>query len=288
MKKITAVLLIALLLFAALLPAAFASTDSQTVPALDADGDGVVTIADAAAYLRAREPVKAFRVLWDIVFPPAPAVRHITQDEAAAMMARDDGHVIVDVRRQDEYDAGHIPGAVLVPNETIGTGQPDALPDLDAVLLIYCRSGVRARDAAQKLAAIGYSQVYEFGGILDWTGDIVTEEKAMQMMIDGTAVPVTWEDNASVAALKELLPLTVQMSMYGGFEQVGPLGGSLPRDDERTTTASGDIVLYSGDQIVIFYGSNTWAYTRLGRIELPEPEMEALLSNGDVTVTITG
>ena len=99
----------------------------------------------------------------------------ISQDEAREMMARDDGHVIVDVRRQDEYDAGHLPGAILVPNESIGTEPPEALPDLNQILLVYCRSGRRSKEAAQKLFDIGYTNVYEFGGITDWTGDIVTE-----------------------------------------------------------------------------------------------------------------
>ena len=84
----------------------------------------------------------------------------------------------------------------------------------------------------------------------------------------------------------ELLPLTIHMSMYGGFEQVGPIGRTIVRDDAQTTTASGDIVLYSGNQIVIFYGSNAWAYTRLGHVDLPTDEMERLLGNGDVTIAI--
>jgi hypothetical protein len=76
--------------------------------------------------------------------------------------------------------------------------------------------------------------------------------------------------------------------MYGGFEQVGSIGQSLPRSDTQTTTASGDIVLYSGDQLVVFYGSNTWAYTRLGKIVDKTPEeMEELLGNGDVTITLS-
>ena len=118
----------------------------------------------------------------------------------------------------------------------------------------------------------------------------------MQMMIGDTPVTVAWEDNASVEALKVLaegmLPdaegLTIEMSMYGGFEQVGSIGQSLPRDDQQTTTTSGDIVLYSGDQLVVFYGSNSWAYTRLGHITDQTPEqMKALLGNGDVTVTLS-
>ena len=102
--------------------------------------------------------------------------RQIDQITAEQMMERDDGHVIVDVRRKDEYDAGHIPGAILIPNEDIGTEQPALLPDLDQIILIYCRSGNRSKEAAQKLFDMGYTHVYEFGGINTWTGEIVTEE----------------------------------------------------------------------------------------------------------------
>lgn len=101
----------------------------------------------------------------------------ISQEEAKEMMAQDDGHVIVDVRRQDEYDAGHIPGAILIPNESIDTEQPEELPDLNQVILIYCRSGNRSKQAAQKLADMGYTNIYEFGGINDWTGEIVMTEE---------------------------------------------------------------------------------------------------------------
>ena len=102
----------------------------------------------------------------------APVYTQISQETAKEMMAEDDGHIIVDVRRQDEYDEGHIPGAVLIPNESIGTEMPEELPDLDQIILIYCRSGNRSKQAAQKLADIGYTNVYEFGGIMDWTGPI--------------------------------------------------------------------------------------------------------------------
>ena len=109
------------------------------------------------------------------------AFTQITQDEAAEMMKRDDGHVVVDVRRQDEYDAGHIPGAILIPNESIETERPKALPDLDQIILIYCRSGNRSKQAAQKLADMGYNRLYEFGGINTWTGEIVTGENTMEI-----------------------------------------------------------------------------------------------------------
>lgn len=100
--------------------------------------------------------------------------QQITQEKAKEMMQADDGHIIVDVRRQDEYDSGHIPGAILIPNESIGTEQPKELPDLDQVILIYCRSGRRSKEASQKLADMGYTNIYEFGGIIDWIGEVVT------------------------------------------------------------------------------------------------------------------
>lgn len=101
--------------------------------------------------------------------------RQISQEEAKEMMTIDDGHVIVDVRREDEYAEGHIPGAILIPNESIGSERPEQLPDSDQIILIYCRSGNRSKQAAVKLVDLGYTNIYEFGGILDWTGDVVTE-----------------------------------------------------------------------------------------------------------------
>ena len=99
----------------------------------------------------------------------------IDQEKAKEMMAVNDGHVIVDVRRADEYAAGHIPGAILIPNESIGTEKPEQLPNKDQIILIYCRSGNRSKQAAQKLADMGYTNIYEFGGINTWTGEVVTE-----------------------------------------------------------------------------------------------------------------
>lgn len=116
------------------------------------------------------------------------------------------------------------------------------------------------------------------------------DKPMLQMMIGDTAVAVDWEDNESVDTLRELCrnePLQISLSMYGGFEQVGPIGTSLPHSDVQTTTAAGDIVLYAGNQIVVFYGSNSWAYTRLGHISDQSAEdMEALLGHGDVSLTL--
>ncbi|MBQ8161707.1 MAG: hypothetical protein IJ083_13305 [Clostridia bacterium] len=121
-------------------------------------------------------------------------------------------------------------------------------------------------------------------------GEDNMQGETLKLWIGNTEVQVEWEDNAAVEALTALARNgghTVSMSRYGGFEQVGHLGQNLPREDEQTTTAAGDIVLYSGDQIVIFYGTNAWAYTRLGHITDRTPEeMRELLGGGDVTVTL--
>jgi len=113
----------------------------------------------------------------------------------------------------------------------------------------------------------------------------------LQLKISDTIVEVAWEENESVEALRKLCssePLTIQMSMYGGFEQVGSIGTSLPRNDVQTTTSAGDIVLYSGNQMVVFYGSNSWAYTRLGHItDQDAAGMTQLLGNGDVVITVS-
>ena len=116
------------------------------------------------------------------------------------------------------------------------------------------------------------------------------QNMTLKMAIGNTPVSVAWEDNDAVEALKEMCrngALTISMSMYGGFEQVGSIGTDLPANDVQTTTSAGDIVLYSGNQIVVFYGSNTWAYTRLGHITDQSTDgISQLLSNGDTTVTI--
>lgn len=99
----------------------------------------------------------------------------ISQEEAMQMMQEQTDYLIVDVRRPDEFAESHIAGAINVPNEDIGDEMPEALPDKDQLLLIYCRSGNRSKEASQKLANMGYTNVYEFGGINTWEGEIVTE-----------------------------------------------------------------------------------------------------------------
>ncbi|MBE5958695.1 MAG: hypothetical protein E7254_07535 [Lachnospiraceae bacterium] len=115
-------------------------------------------------------------------------------------------------------------------------------------------------------------------------------EYMMKMKIDDVEVSVAWEDNESVRELKKIAgngEIKIPMSMYGGFEQVGSLGTNISRQDVQMRTEPGDIVLYSGNQMVVFYGSNTWAYTRLGKIQgLTSEELKNLLGTGNVTITI--
>lgn len=99
----------------------------------------------------------------------------ITAQEAKKMMDENDNIIIVDVRTEDEFSEKHIEGAILIPNESIGNTMPDKLPKLDARILVYCRSGNRSRQAAEKLIELGYTQVYDFGGINDWPYDTIGE-----------------------------------------------------------------------------------------------------------------
>ena len=102
--------------------------------------------------------------------------RQISADEAQSMMEEKEGYIILDVRRPDEFVAGHIPNAINVPNESIGTAEISELPDKNQLIMVYCRSGRRSKEAAEKLVKLGYTNIVEFGGILDWQGEIVTGE----------------------------------------------------------------------------------------------------------------
>ena len=111
---------------------------------------------------------------------------------------------------------------------------------------------------------------------------------SLELTIEDSTLNVTWENNESVNALKDLANngLSISMHKYSNFEQVGSIGYTLPSNDKRIKTIPGDIVLYSSNQIVIFYGSNTWEYTKLGHINLDEEELKELLGNNDVTIKI--
>ena len=102
--------------------------------------------------------------------------RQITMDEAVAMMEEEEGYIILDVCTAAEFDEKHIPGAINVPNEAIGAEVIPELPDKDQLILVYCRSGNRSKQASEKLMKLGYTNVVEFGGIIDWPGETETNE----------------------------------------------------------------------------------------------------------------
>ncbi len=98
--------------------------------------------------------------------------KSITMDEAKEIFKTEGDYIILDVRRADEYADGHIPGAINYANEDISDSPIDVLPNMEQTIYVYCRSGRRSKEASSKLAAIGYTNIIEFGGIIDWTGDI--------------------------------------------------------------------------------------------------------------------
>ena len=100
--------------------------------------------------------------------------RQISMDEAITMMKEEKDYIILDVRTVEEFSDKHIPGAINVPNEAIGTENVPELPDKDQLILVYCRSGNRSKQASEKLAALGYTNIVEFGGINDWPGETVS------------------------------------------------------------------------------------------------------------------
>lgn len=223
----------------------------------------------------------------------------ITQDEAKRIMAEEDDYVIVDVRREDEFAEGHIPGAILIPNESITDYEPpEELTDSDQIILVYCRSGRRSKEAAEKLAKMGFSRVYEFGGIIDWTGDVVREESVenkedmtpsgiMVIRVGDMPFSIDMENNTSAQEFTKKVNsggLTVEMHDYGGFEKVGDLPWDLVTNDEEITTKPGDLILYEGNKITVYYGENTWKFTKLGHLNAtPEEIEETFGGKNDIT-----
>ena len=102
--------------------------------------------------------------------------RQVNAEEADSMMEEESGYIILDVRTAQEYSGKHIPGAINIPNETIGTEDIPELPDKEQLILVYCRSGNRSKQASEKLVKLGYTNIVEFGGINDWTGETVSGE----------------------------------------------------------------------------------------------------------------
>ena len=105
---------------------------------------------------------------------PKYSYTQISMEEAIAMMEESTDYILLDVRTHEEFAELHIPGAICVPNEEIGTDEIPELPNKEQLILVYCRSGNRSKQASEKLANLGYSNVYEFGGIIDWPGETVS------------------------------------------------------------------------------------------------------------------
>ena len=154
-----------------------------------------------------------------------------------------------------------------------------------SVLMLLAVTACHEKKTAPKTQPIENTQ----NSLTEETSDERTDT-GMKMYINDTEIPVIWENNPSVSALRSDLQagdIVVSMTMYSNNEQVGPLDKSYPSNDVQMTTNNGDIVLYRSDQIVLFYGSNSWAYTRLGKMDLSENEVINLLSNGDVSIRLT-
>ncbi len=116
----------------------------------------------------------------------------------------------------------------------------------------------------------------------------IDKEINMTLSIDNQELDVYWEDNDSVNAIKGILPLTINMHQYGGFEQTGSIGQSIVRNDSQINVVPGDIVLYNGNAISVFYNNSSWSYTRLGHINLDNSELNVLLNKSSVTFVIKG
>lgn len=175
-------------------------------------------------------------------------------------------------------------GASISAPETVGTENIQERSVSDS-------TGSMAESAANisEAKSVQETEMNEAGGMETDTQNDGEEnaEMNMKVQVGDTIFSATLEENVAVSALVEMMresPVVLQMNDYSGFEKVGPLGTSLPADNSQTTTHAGDIVLYNGNQIVIFYGSNSWSYTRLGHID-DLTGWEEALGNGDVTVT---
>ena len=185
----------------------------------------------------------------------------IDQKTAKEMMERNDDHVIVDVRRQDEYDAGHIPGAILIPLESIGSDSPEALPDYDQIILVYCRTGRRSKQAAKKLAAMGYTNVYEFGGINTWTGELEEKESIDPMFEGFTDFYYTYDASTNPPFYQRYRFYEEDDEFF--FYHETREGGGWPQTEDDIT-ASGTIKLTEDDRRTFF------SYLEGGTIKMPE------------------
>lgn len=157
-------------------------------------------------------------------------------------------------------------------------------------LLLLTLFGLTACGKQPKLATETTSQSTTATTISETITDQKETEMTLTLSINHETLPVTWENNNTVQRLKTKLTdqsLTVNLSAYGGFEQVGSLGFTLPSQDQKLRATSGDIMLYNSNNIVLFFGSNSWSYTKLGHIDLSQSELEKLLNQDSVSITLS-
>lgn len=157
-------------------------------------------------------------------------------------------------------------------------------------LLLLTLFGLTACGKQPKLATETTSQSTTATTISETITDQKETEMTLTLSINHETLPVTWENNNTVQRLKTKLTdqsLTVNLSAYGGFEQVGSLGFTLPSQDQQLRATSGDIMLYNSNNIVLFFGSNNWSYTKLGHIDLSQSELDKLLNQDSVSITLS-
>ncbi len=284
------------------------------------DGSGIIT-ADVSQYLSKAERLKAF--LWDMenIYPfgepkeivkeePAQSnstiilnmngtdVRADLYDNKAANAFKEMLPYTVTVSRAADDLCGSVSENLPYdPSEDQDTWSIGEIGWFDGWFTILCdnEEGMpkRTRTIIGKIHDEDIPFMQSLTGSVEITARLAdsenenTEDIKMKVQVGDKAFTATLEDNAAVAELVEMMkenPVTIQMNDYSGFEKVGPLGRSLTTSNVQTTTTAGDIVLYNGNQIVMFYGSNSWSYTRIGRID-DLTGWEDALGSGSVTVT---
>jgi rhodanese-related sulfurtransferase len=219
-----------------------------------------------------------------------PPYKQISQEEARKMMEEEDC-VILDVRTEEEFNEGHIPDAVCLPAETIGSEAPAQLPDKDQVILIYCRTGIRAAGAAEQLAKLGYTNVYEFGGIVNWKGEIVKEESydygepeaSLTLEVSGRQI------YTNIIMKKELLEAMGTSSFEFSFRDEGSvkravLPFTVSLEEKDTEVRTGDVLLCNGNEMILILEAGTVKGERIGNFTgMTKGELEEIFGEGDFT-----
>ena len=220
--------------------------------------------------------------------------KSISQEEAVKMMEEEDEYTIVDVRTEEEFREGHIPGAVNIPNEEITDKRPSMLGDTDEILLIYCRSGNRSKQAAKKLADMGYTKVYEFGGINTWRGEIETEvypyERAeganLVFEVDGRQMSAYFKGYPDGDWLFQKLKegsVYFEMDDHGDNGKTGTLPWILPAEDKEIAVRTADLVLSEGNRLIVCYTESAMNGAKVAEfVGMTEGELREFFEEGTV------